>query len=129
MNFPTLFILGLVAHLIADWFFQNAWMAENKSNVRHPAGYVHAAVHMALMLPFFWIGGAPLLASAVTALVLGALHFAIDLRTALTWWRNYIGQTTDPKNPFTIHIAIWQDQAAHIALIALAAAALVRCGS
>ena len=45
----SLFERGLVAHLVADWLLQNDWMALNKMNLRHPAGWVHAAIHGVLL--------------------------------------------------------------------------------
>ena len=38
----TLFERALAAHLVADWLLQNDWMALNKSNLRHPAGWAVA---------------------------------------------------------------------------------------
>ena len=45
----TLLEKGLVAHLVADWLLQNDWMAVNKKDLRHPAGWVHALIHGVLL--------------------------------------------------------------------------------
>jgi hypothetical protein len=53
------------------------------------------------------------------ALIIGILHFFIDLRTPLTKWKEAFKQTI--KGPYSIHVAIWQDQVAHLLVIALVA--------
>jgi hypothetical protein len=108
-----LFAGGLMAHLIADWFLQNEWMALNKTNPKHPAGYVHAGIHtLAMLLLFPW----PI------ALAIGVTHWFIDLRFALATWRRFFRQTTEGS--MAVHVAIWQDQVAHFVVI-LAAAVFV----
>ena len=94
-------------HLIGDWILQNDWMAENKPNLRHPAAWVHTAVHVVLMtLVLGWLAG----------LVLGALHMLVDTRGPLQWWRRKFRMTTEGPN--AIHVAIWSDQVLHIVCIA-----------
>jgi hypothetical protein len=105
-----LVLWGLVVHLVADWLGQNDWMAVNKSNPRHIAGYVHAGIHLLGLLLVF----PPLI-----ALALAVSHFVIDLRFPLAWWRGVYKQTT--TGPAALHVAMWGDQVTHIALIALAA--------
>lgn len=106
----TLFIFGLIAHLVADWFLQNEWMALNKVNPKHPAGYVHAGIHtLAMLFVFPW----------PVALTIGVVHWFIDLRFALAAWRRLIRQTTE--GPMAVHVALWQDQVAHIAVVFIAA--------
>jgi hypothetical protein len=107
-----LLVWGVVAHIVADWFLQNEWMAVNKTKFGHPAGSVHAVIHYAAFLFVF---------SPFVAFLIAVSHYAIDLRAPLVWWRKTIKQTTDPQNPVTIHIAFWQDQCAHVLCIALAA--------
>lgn len=53
------------------------------------------------------------------ALFIGVTHLLIDTRVPLIWWRKFYRQTTE--GVFAIHVAIWEDQVAHIAIIALAA--------
>ena len=73
----TPFERGLVAHLVADWLLQNDWMALNKMNLRHPAGWVHAAIHGLLLgLALGWAGG----------VALGILHLLLDTGRPLNWW-------------------------------------------
>lgn len=101
---------GIVIHLICDWILQNDWMATNKANLRHPAGYIHAGIHalgMAFIFP-------PLVAFAI-----GITHLLIDTRKPVQWWQSFYRQTTD--GPYAIHVAIWLDQVLHITVIALAA--------
>ena len=107
-----LMVWGLVAHLVADWLLQNEWMAFNKTNIRHPAAWVHGAIHLFLLSFVF---------RDTVALLLCLSHIIIDTRKPLIWWRRLIRQTTDPSNPATIHVAFWSDQVAHILCIAVAA--------
>lgn len=103
-------VWGVVVHFVVDWLLQNEWMALNKEDLRHPAGYVHAALHgIALLLVF------PVLA----ALALAVAHFAIDTRRPLQWWSRVMTQTATGPEAFTIHL--WRDQALHIGVIAIAA--------
>lgn len=112
MTFADLFLLGFLVHNVADWFFQSEWMALNKTNVYHPAGYVHAAIHF-LFTALVW----PIWA----AIIVAVLHWLIDLRTGLAWWRSAFKQTNNPSNPFYLHVLLWQDQIAHwLVLAALA---------
>lgn len=106
-----LFIAGLIAHLVADWFFQNDWQAVNKVNPKHPAGYIHAGIHTALMLLVF---------PPIVALVIGVTHWLIDLRVPLVAWRKVMRQAKD-DNPLANHVRIWQDQVAHIVIVYIAA--------
>ena len=110
MAFADLFLAGCCAHAIGDWFLQNEWIALNKTNLRHPAAWIHGAQHTLLLCFVFpWS----------VALTVGALHMLIDTRAPLSWWRRTIRQTVE--GPMAIHVAIWQDQAAHGVVLALAA--------
>jgi high-affinity K+ transport system ATPase subunit B len=105
-------VWGIVAHMVADWFLQNEWMALNKVSLRHPASWVHSAIHFAALCFVFWWP---------VALALAVSHLLIDTRVPLIWWRRLYRQTTE--GPVMIPFAMWQDQAAHI--IAIGAAALL----
>ncbi|HMA36722.1 MAG TPA: DUF3307 domain-containing protein [Chloroflexia bacterium] len=110
MHATDLLLWGIVAHLIADWLLQNEWMANNKSSLRHPAGWVHGAIHgLALLFVF----------SPLVALVLALAHVLVDTRQPLDWWRRFFRQTTSGTifPPF----AMWEDQTVHIGCLALAA--------
>lgn len=112
-------LAGIAVHLFVDWFLQNDWMAANKMKwvgyFPHPAGLIHAGLHgLAMLLVFPWWG----------ALAVGAAHWFIDLRFPLIWWRKTFRMTTDPLNPAALHVAIWQDQVAHV-LVILAVGSLV----
>lgn len=109
----VLFAWGCVAHCAADWFLQNHWQATNKTNLRHPAGYVHAGLH-------------GLFAAAVfpwpVALALAVAHLLIDTRKPLEWWGRVVRQSTpEQAGPAYIPFAMGRDQAAHVLCIALAA--------
>jgi len=100
----------LVVHLIADWIFQNDWMAKNKDSLRHPAAWVHGAIH--LVASWFVV-------SFPYALVIAVSHILIDTRKPLNWWRKFYRQTVEGEAAF--HVAIWGDQVTHIIVIALVA--------
>jgi hypothetical protein len=116
MSATDLMVWGLVAHLIADWPLQNDWMAANKANLRHPAGYVHAAIHgAALALVFGWV-----------AAPLAVAHLLIDTRVPVAWWSRLVRQTQPGADSFPLvdvglEVRFWTDQVFHIACIAVAA--------
>jgi hypothetical protein len=108
----NLLLWGLVAHLFDDWFLQNDWMAKYKTSLRHPAAWVHSGIHLIALLFVF---------PPVVALALAVSHLLIDTRVPLAWWRRFYRQTSDPANPVFVPFAMWQDQAAHILCLAVAA--------
>lgn len=104
----TPFEKGLVAHLVADWVLQNDWMARNKTSLRHPAAWTHAAIQaMCLALALGWQAG----------LVLGAIHLLIDTRVPVAWWIRVFKKCG--QAPEAGGIAIWLDQTLHILCIAV----------
>jgi hypothetical protein len=145
LSASDLLIWGVVLHLIADWPLQNDWIANNKAKrwsaglfwwLRHPAAYVHAGIHGALLaLVFGWVA-APL---ALT-------HLVIDTRWPVAKWSQLVKQT-QPKAPVWaerlgvdgryrlqsgggrggplvdvgMEVRFWTDQVFHIACIAAAA--------
>jgi Protein of unknown function (DUF3307) len=110
MSATELLVWGSVVHLVVDWLFQNEWMAENKTSLRHPAAYVHAGMHgLAFLLVF----------PPLAALALGVVHLLIDTRRPLQWWGELTRQTT--SGPVSPSLLIWRDQALHIATIGAAA--------
>ncbi len=106
-----LLIWGIVAHLIADWPLQSRWMAENKTSLRHPAGWVHGGVHFVALLFVF---------QPAVAAVLALLHILIDTRILFNWWLKVYLKTDEDTIIFR-HVAIWVDQVMHIMCIAGAA--------
>jgi hypothetical protein len=103
----TPFERGLVAHLVADWILQNDWMALNKTNLRHPAGWVHAGLHaLCLGLALGPLAGA----------VLGGVHLLLDTRVPLDWWIRVFKRSD--QAPEARLIAVWTDQVLHVAAIA-----------
>jgi hypothetical protein len=103
-------VWGVVAHEVADWLLQNHWMATNKANPNHPAGIVHAGIHALAMMFVFPVR---------VSLLLGAVHYLIDLRCILAWWRKFYQQTQEGEA--AMHVAIWGDQVAHVVTIAITA--------
>ncbi len=99
---------ALVAHLAADWIFQNDWMAANKTSLKHPAAWVHAAINaLFLGLALGWVGGA----------VLGIVHALIDTRVPLNWWQRVYRQTSEGYSADITRIMV--DQSMHILSIAV----------
>jgi len=112
----ALVVWGTVVHLVVDWLFQNEWIAEHKTDLTHPAGYVHAGAHaVALLLVFPW----------AAAMAIGVAHFVIDTRRPLELWARVVSQTRE--GPIAVPLHIWRDQTLHVAVIA-AAALLVGSG-
>ena len=113
----VLLVWGVVVHLIADWLLQNEWMARYKTDLRHPAAWVHSGIHtLGLCLVFSWS----------VALVIGITHLLIDTRRPLLWWMRVIKQMpTEPRQPI---IEIWLDQVMHITVLAGVALALPLIG-
>ena len=98
---------GIFAHLIADWIFQDDWMAKNKTDIRHDAAWGHGFIHTIALLFVFPI---PI------ALAIGAIHIIIDTRKPIIWWQRVFKQTTD--SPYAITVSVWLDQVLHILVIA-----------
>ena len=114
MNSATdILVWAIIIHLIADWPLQTDWMACNKTNLRHPAAWVHSGVHAVLLLLVFpWY----------VAAGVGVTHLLIDTRVPVQWWtKTFKGM---PRSaPMYGQIEMWMDQTFHI--IVLAAAALL----
>lgn len=103
-----LLVWALVAHLVADWMFQTEWMAIHKTNLRHPAGWTHAGIHILFSwLVFPWY----------LALLVGITHLLIDTRRPLLWWMKVIKQMQN--GPQRMVVEIWLDQVFHITVLAL----------
>jgi hypothetical protein len=107
-----LFLFGLAAHLVADWFLQNEYLAKNKVDLRHPAAWIHSGIQFACLSLVF-----PLYMAAI----LGLVHILIDTRKPLVWWRQLLRQTNDPANPVFIPFTLAQDQAFHVLCLIVAA--------
>jgi len=103
----TPFERGLLAHLLADFLLQNEWMAVNKVDLRHPAGWVHAAIHGLLLgWALGWVGGA----------VLGSVHVLVDTGKPVDWWIRVFKKCQ--RAPQVAVIRLLTDQAIHICAIA-----------
>lgn len=110
MDATELLVWGGLVHLVVDWLFQSEWIAEHKADLRHPAGYLHAAAHaLALLLVF----------PPLAALGLGAAHLVIDTRQPLRLWARLVSQTE--QGPMAVSVHIWRDQTLHLAAIGAAA--------
>ena len=112
---PTeLLVWALIAHVVADWLLQTDWMAVNKVNLRHPAGYVHAGVYTLFMLPLFpWF----------LALLIGVTHLFIDTRGPVHWWMRSIKRVSSGAYATTGFVESAVDQAFHVVVLAAAALA------
>jgi len=104
----TPFEKGLVAHLVGDWILQNDWMAVNKTSLRHPAAYVHAAIQvLCLSIALGWVAG----------LILGFVHLLVDTRVPAYWWIRHFKKCS--QSPDFGSIIIWLDQTLHIVCVAV----------
>ena len=111
----TLFEAGLIAHLVADWLLQNDWMARHKTDITHPAAWLHAAIHAVLL------GGVLGLTAGVG---LGIAHLVVDTRRPLSLWQHFFKQTTDGCDARMV--AVWADQVLHLVCLAIAVLILER---
>jgi len=110
-----LLVWGVVAHLVADWMFQNDWMAVNKIDLRHPAAWVHAGFHAGFMwLIFPWY----------IALLIGVTHLLIDTRKPVGWWMRVVKQTR--RGPHYLIVEMGLDQVFHVVVLALVVLILYR---
>jgi len=103
-------IWAVVIHLVVDWFLQTEWMATNKTNLKHPAAYVHSGLHTLGMLLIFpwWL-----------ALGVGFTHLLIDTRKPVTWWIETIKQMP-PTTPIYSQVEMWLDQIMHVLMLVIA---------
>lgn len=108
---PTdLLVWAVVIHLVADWPLQTEWMACHKSDLRHPAAWVHSGIHTGLLLLLFaW----PM------ALGIGLSHLLIDTRRPVTWWMNRV-KRIGPTAPSYANVELWMNQVFHIMVLAAA---------
>ena len=106
---PTdLLVWAIIAHLVADWPLQTDWMVVNKIYLRHPAAWVHGAVHLlfsAMVFPWH------------LALLIAFTHILIDTRVPIDWWMRVIKRM--PRDlPSSLTVEIWLDQVFHIMVLA-----------
>lgn len=137
MTVAEALMFGTLAHIVADLFFQDHYMASNKARlfyrneglwreyspgtetegkfvpaIPHFAGWFHAAFHA-------WF--AAYVFSIPVALFLAFIHLLVDTRIPLNIWRNFMNQLNDPEHPVFPVFAFIQDQSIHILCIAAAA--------
>lgn len=84
---PVATLLWLqVKHMVCDFFLQTSYQIHNKGRYGHPAGLLHAGIHMIGSVPIFlFYPVAPLAAVGILAAEFVA-HYHID------WIKNQIGQ-------------------------------------
>jgi hypothetical protein len=116
MQTPTeLLVWAALAHLVADWMFQNDWMAIHKIDLRHPAAWTHAGIHTFFMwLIFPW----------TVALLIGITHLLIDTRKPVAWWMKVVKQTK--PGPHYMMVEMGLDQVFHLVVLALVVLILYR---
>lgn len=103
----TAFESAFVLHFVGDWLLQNHWIAANKTNLGHPASWVHGAIHALLLgVALGWVGG----------LVLGVAHVIVDTRQILRWWIGNLKKSE--RSPDLPIILVGCDQVLHIGCIA-----------
>lgn len=103
-------IWGLVAHILGDWMLQTDWMATHKTNLRHPAGWVHSGIHFVLMLLIFpW----------PAALFVAVTHLLIDTRVPVRWWMKNVKRIPS-GSPAMLYLDIWMDQVFHVVILVIA---------
>lgn len=102
-------IWGLVAHVVGDWFLQTDWMACHKSNLRHPAGWIHSAIHTLCLV---WLLPWPL------ALLVGVSHLLIDTRAPVQWWMRVV-KGIPPHSAVYNDLIIWMDQMFHVMVLVI----------
>jgi len=99
--------LAVVIHLIADWLLQTEWMATYKTDLHHPAAWVHSGIHTV---------GLCLIVAWPVALLSGFTHLWIDTHKPLLWWMRVIKRMpTDTRVPI---VEIWLDQVMPIMVLA-----------
>jgi hypothetical protein len=76
--FFILFIGLETKHYVADYFLQPAWMLVGKGNLRHPGGYVHAAVHALLSAVVLLAAGTSLPILAALVFAEWVVHYVLD---------------------------------------------------
>jgi hypothetical protein len=103
-------VWATVVHMVVDWLLQTDWMARNKTNLSHPAAYVHSGLHaVGMLLVFPW----PI------AMGVGVTHLLIDTRKPVTWWIETVKQMPRSSPVFT-HVEIWLDQIFHMGVLVIA---------
>ncbi|MEH7905107.1 DUF3307 domain-containing protein [Rhizobium laguerreae] len=95
------FLIGLLAwlqvkHFAADYLLQSTWILQGKGDIRHPGGYIHAAIHVAGTLPGLFLFGLDGVSIAVLALGEFLIHFTIDHLKAVHSRRHPAAVTTRP---------------------------------
>jgi hypothetical protein len=103
-------VWALFIHMVVDLPLQTEWMALNKTNLKHPAAYVHSGLHtFGLLLVFPWW----------LALTVGVSHLLIDTRRPVAWWVEHI-KHMPYSTPMFADIEMWLDQVFHIVMIFMA---------
>ncbi|MCB0156745.1 MAG: DUF3307 domain-containing protein [Caldilineaceae bacterium] len=105
----TVLVWAVIIHLVADWPLQTEWMAANKSNLTHPAAWVHSGVHTGLLL---------LILTWPLALLVGVTHLLIDTRRPLHWWMVHVKRMPSTV-PLYVDVELWMDQVFHIIVLAV----------
>lgn len=110
----TIIITVLFIHFIADFIFQNKWMAQNKSSNSFPL-FIHILVYSTILLiPSFFIFKSPELAWYF-AIINGILHFGVDYWTSklssYMYSNGYMGTNKLPN--FSFWAVIGFDQFLH----------------
>ena len=100
----TIIISVLFIHFIADFLFQNSWMAKNKSSNNFPL-FVHVLLYsFILLIPTYFIFKSPELAWYF-AIINGILHYCVDYITSKL--SSYMYKTNQMGTNFLPNISFW----------------------
>ena len=100
----AIIIYILFIHFIADFLFQNSWMAKNKSSNNFPL-FVHVLLYsFILLIPSFFIFKSPELAWYF-AIINGILHYCVDYITSKL--SSYMYKTNQMGTNFLPNISFW----------------------
>ena len=100
----TIIIYILFIHFIADFLFQNSWMAKNKSSNNFPL-FVHVLLYsFILLIPSFFIFKSPELAWYF-AIINGILHYCVDYITSKL--SSYMYKTNQMGTNYLPNISFW----------------------
>ncbi|BCP52725.1 hypothetical protein K32_13420 [Kaistia sp. 32K] len=116
-TFAALAVLTVfqVKHVICDYFLQTTNQLQNKGRYGHPAGLIHAGIHVLGSLPVFLILPVSLPAAALILAFEFVVHYHIDwLKNDLT--RRYGWETKDKQYWWALGLDQFAHQLTYLAM-------------